>query len=323
MSSKTRGDAGSEFASYRLTAFGLNIDCDWPLTGSVRASAKACLCSPATNVRRLTPEQIDAAWDEPGEPVLQPPIAGRSLPFSVERSNTHYRFWLQGFGRYLVKTDGTAIGCELGGVERHQHERFVFAQALPLAAVLQGYEVLHASAVCDDDGAVAFLGPSGAGKTAVASRLVIRGAGFMTDDVLAVELREAVALVHPGPAFMAIRPRDEVIAAAAGVLDPVGTTDKVHVSPPKLGRATRLRALYHLEPGQVVGITPVEHADPHRVLASAFVPYVMTPARLSRHLEIAQVVTSDVPQFRLQMPRTRLPDAMLETLEAHLRELGV
>ena len=146
----------------------------------------------------------------------------------------------------------------------------------------------------------------------------------MTDDVLAVELREAVALVHPGPAFMAIRPGDhEVIADAAGVLDAVGTTDKVHVSPPKLGRATRLRALYHLEPGQVVGITPVEHADPHRVLASAFVPYVMTPARLSRHLEIAQVVTSDVPQFRLQMPRTGLTDAMLETLEAHLREPGV
>jgi hypothetical protein len=49
----------------------------------------------------------------------------------------------------------------------------------------------------------------------------------------------------------------------------------------------------------------------------------MTPERLRLHLEIAQILGSDVAQFRLQTPRTGLTDAMLETLEAHMREVGI
>jgi ABC-type multidrug transport system ATPase subunit len=52
----------------------------------------------------------------------------------------------------------------------------VLAQVLPLAAVLRGIDVLHASAVALAAGPIAFLGGSGAGKTTLASRIVARGA---------------------------------------------------------------------------------------------------------------------------------------------------
>jgi hypothetical protein len=264
--------------------------------------------------------------------VLSPAPDAAEANYSAERTAQHYRFHIEGFGRYVVGIDGTSIACELAGAPRDQQERFVFAHALPLASVLQGYEVLHASSVSDGGGAVAFVGASGAGKTALASRLVIRGAEFVTDDVLALELRDGEVLAHPGAPFMAVRTEDRgVIAASGGVLGTVGTTDKVHVSPPKLSGTTRLSALYHLEAGpdrdassdRGVAIAPLEGTDPRRLLAAAFVPYVMTPARLRLNLDIAQILGSRVAQFRLQTPRTGLTDAVLDALEAHMHELGV
>jgi len=186
--------------------------------------------------------------------------------------------------------------------------------------------------VSDGRAAVAFIGASGAGKTALASRLVIRGAAFVTDDVLALELRDGEVLAHPGAPFMAVRSEDrEVIADPSGALDTVGATDKVHVLPPRLSGPARLGALYYLEarpdrdsvPNRTVVIAALDQPDPRRLLAAAFVPYVMTPTRLRLHLEIAQALGTGVAQFRLQSPRTGLTDTMLETVEAHVQEVGV
>jgi hypothetical protein len=277
-------------------------------------------------------DEIDAAWVEPGEPLPWPSPNARQAGFSAERTGRHYRYRLEGFGRYLVGIDGTSIACELRGAARDRQERFVFAHGLPLASVLQGYEVLHASSVSNGVGAVAFMGASGAGKTAISSRLVVRGAEFVTDDVLALELRDGELLVHPGAPFMAVRLEDKsVIASSGGALGRVGATDKIHVSPPKLSAAAKLRAVYHLESDpdrdtsadRGIAIVPLEKPDARRLLAGAFVPYVMTPRRLGLHLEIAQVLGASVPQYRLQSSRTGVTDSMLETLEAHMREVGV
>ncbi len=268
---------------------------------------------------------MDDAWRMRSERIFEPQLAGESVPFTVDRTSDHYRFWLEGFGRYTVAVDGTVIGCELGGAEPEQHERFVFAQALPIAAVLQGFEVLHASAVCAPNGAAAFVGVSGTGKTSLASRLVARGADFLTDDVLAVQAASEGVLAHPGPAFMAIREHDaEMLAEVGGRLGrAVGSTDKVHVSPPTQGAMTPLRVIYHIALGESFQISPLERSDFNRILALAFVPYLMTPERLMRHLEITQLVSASVAQFKLQTPRAGLLEPMVQKLEAHLREVGV
>ena len=118
--------------AYRLTAFGLNVDCDWPLPGSAQAPAQLPRDVPSTVVRRLPADEIDSAWVQPGEPVLSPPAGGGEASYSAERTPQHYRFDIEGFGRYVVGIDGTSIVCELGGAPRDQQERFVFAHALPV-----------------------------------------------------------------------------------------------------------------------------------------------------------------------------------------------
>jgi hypothetical protein len=77
-------------------------------------------------------------------------------------------------------------------------QRLLIAQILPFAALLHGLEVFHASAAVLDGHALAFVGPSGAGKTSVALELCRLGADFLADDVLALEIRDGELLAHPG-----------------------------------------------------------------------------------------------------------------------------
>jgi hypothetical protein len=60
---------------------------------------------------------------------------------------------------------------------------------------LRGRTVLHASAVAIDGRALAFVGPSGIGKSTLAAMMCLEGAALVTDDVLAVEAGPPVTAV--------------------------------------------------------------------------------------------------------------------------------
>ena len=328
MSASPGAPGGPQPHWHRCQALGLTIEADWPLPGSRPVPAGARSPTPVTRVIQVEPAVCDDAWAADAERLLEyrpPDRPAGAVTFTAERSSEQYRFWAEDFGRYLVSIEGSTVACERGSVGREHQERFVLAHALPVAAILRGYEVLHVSAVSGDAGSAAFAGPSGTGKTRLASRLVARGAAFLTDDVLAVEAAGDDVLVHPGPAFMAIRPDDAaMLAEVGGRLGPaVGHSDKTHASPPARGEATRLRAIYHIQWGDTFQITPLARGDLNRVLALSFLPYLTTPERLMRHLTIAQLVSVGVAQFRLQTPGTELGDEMLAALEAHMREAGV
>lgn len=338
--SASPGGAGTPPSSqwHRGEAFGLTVDADWPLPGCdplpCRAPhspgaphSPAPPAPPVVRVTRAASQVFDDAWSADAQRLLEyraPGPRNAAVSFTADRAHEHYRFWAQDFGRYLVSADGGNVACERNAVGRVQHDRFVLAHALPVAAILHGYEVLHVSAVAGDGGAAAFAGPSGTGKTRLAGRLVARGAGFLTDDVLAVEAVGDRVLAHPGPAFMTIRPDDATMLAEVGARlgAAAGTSDKVHVSLPARAGAAALRVIYHLQWGETFAITPVERDDLNRVLTLSFVPYLTTPERLERHLAIAQLVSAGAAQFRLQTPPVRLTDQQLDTLETHMRDAG-
>ena len=72
--------------------------------------------------------------------------------------------------------------------EHSRWQRLMFAQALPLAATLQGLALLHASAAEIDGRAFGFIASSGAGKSSLVVHLVATGdTRLLTDDVLALE----------------------------------------------------------------------------------------------------------------------------------------
>jgi len=308
-------DAAEPRSLYTLDAFGLAVEVDWPLAGATPAAAAEVGRRPTT-VRRVEPESLALAWKSPGERLFEREFMGE-IAITFERAED-YRICAKGFGRYVVSTDGTEVRCELGTVVDHAQERFLFAQVLPLAAVLRGFELLHASAVCLNGAAVAFAGPSGAGKTTLMSRLVVRGAGFLTDDVLALERGADGPIAYPGPPYLAVLDGDAAqvdVAARIGQL--VGTSDKLNVVVPAARGAFPLRAVYHLESGPGLELEPIGSDVVRRLLASVFVPYLVTPERLHRQLEMAQLLSETVAQFRLQIPRTIDVEEATDAVEAH------
>lgn len=309
---------------HRLAAFGLEVRCAWPLTGSQPASAAPAGERPATRIRRVPGAELDAAWQEPAERIFTPEFPDGRTRFTVDRNERHYRLWLEDFGRYLIAADGSGIAAEQDPPAPAVQERFLFAQALPVAAALQGYEVLHASAVCGPQGAAAFVGASGAGKTAVATRILLRGAQLLTDDVLAVEIGSNL-LAHPGPPFMALRPDEAGMAGSDvdGLGAPVGASDKLHVARPTPEAPLPLRAVYHLRRGSGTAISELGAEARHLVLGHAFVPYVMTPQRMLHHLQLAELVSAGVRQFELQTPQDGLDEATIDLVADHLRAQGV
>jgi hypothetical protein len=306
---------------FALRAYGLTVASDWPLTGAVPAGDGSA--APSTQVDLVDADTFAAAWKAEAERIFEPGFPDGRTRFTVDRSADQYQLWLEDYGRYLIASDGTWVGCERGSAPLEVQERFVFAQALPVAAVLHGHEVIHAGTVCGPAGAAAFLGVSGSGKTTVTAHLALRGAGFMTDDVLALEPRDADILAHPGPPFMAIRPEDAWMAGDDQVGRPVGASDKIHVERRVPDEPVPLRVLYYLARGDECVIAPLDDDVRRVILGQAFVPYLATPERLLRHLELGQLINDRVEQFRLQTPNGGLDDAALDVIEAHLRAQGV
>lgn len=76
---------------------------------------------------------------------------------------------------------------------------------IPAALQLQGWEVLHASAIRVEDGAVGFCGRSEAGKTTLAYALGRRGYPLWADDALILDVTPARVVVEPLPFAVRLR----------------------------------------------------------------------------------------------------------------------
>jgi hypothetical protein len=127
-----------------------------------------------------------------------------------------YLLWGRDRGSYLLSRDGRRLRCAPGDCAPEVWERFLIGQVLPFAGLVSGLEIFHASAIALDGRAVALAGPSGAGKTSVALAMCDGGAGFMADDVLALETRAGELLAHPGTPLAGVDRREDERRREAG-----------------------------------------------------------------------------------------------------------
>jgi hypothetical protein len=215
-----------------------------------------------------------------------------SAIFRIEQSHeTGYVISGPTYGTHLLTTDGLRLRCLPTGRAEEEWQRLLIAQVLPFAALLRGLEVFHASAVVRDGEAIAFLGVSGAGKTSLALELCRRGAGFLADDVLALETGKDL-LAHPG-------------APVAGVAHPAGDRSRVPgadlpgqtIAINDRERIVRmchragpapLSALFFLDRRAEGPARPHFEAvvEPRALLAATFNFVLATPERLSGLLEV-------------------------------------
>ena len=313
--------------SWSAVAFGLAVGGPLRLDSLVAAPAAG---PPDTRIDRAPRAALDSRWRAARpRPLLERHVAGGGVGLTVQHDDdAGYRVWAPRHGVWMVAADGRSVTGAPPSGPRWRWERLVLAQALPLASVLRGMEVLHASAVCLDGRAVAFLGRSGAGKTTLATRLLARGARLLTDDVLALTTDGASVWAHRGGAVARIdaetvRGMTAAERAALGQVEARGA--KWHVRPPTGPARVRLGALYVLsgETGDTAGagvtVHPVEPIDPGLLLGSAFLPYVAGPERLRRQLDVAAAIAATVPLFAVAAARSAGPAAAADSVAEHAR----
>jgi len=228
-----------------------------------------------------------------------------------------------GFGRILISSDGTELICdpEAGNSE---WTALLSAQALPIAATLRGFEVLHASGVAMQGRAALFTGPPGAGKSSLAAALLRRGATLLSDDAVALELRGVTLLAHPGAGLLQLRAaeHERLSAQERAVLGPATTfIDKQRYSPSTAASPVPFGELFLLERSvQGPTVERIETVDPFALLASTFNLSVRTPDRLVRHLDLAVALAATERIYRLRVQpglnATELADMVLERMLA-------
>jgi hypothetical protein len=279
-------------ASTRVTMFGLDVgvpeSLDWLLGADTIATGRQVeLSVPAPENQMGWPEDAALISDERTE--------DGGVLFQIARSECGYRFSGPRYGTAIVSPEASQIWGSPGEGGIGDWQRFLIAQVLPFAAVLRGLEVFHASAVALDDQAVAFLGPSGAGKTSIAMALCRLGASFLADDVLAVERDAGRLLGQPGAPVAGVASREAERLRRRRSLDSgaVLTTDPreavVRVTPPRA--PVPLGAIFVLDRRSGGPLEPwFERVSESRVLLSAtFNLVLLEGSRLEALLDVCSL----------------------------------
>ncbi len=309
-------------------AFGLDLEATFPLPGVPPADDPSS--AHRATVELVSADELDRSWPFEDAVSLMHRIYEETQRPALtidHHEDVGYRVFAPRYGRHIISLDGMGIRSALPPVQPWRWQRLLFAQVLPLAAALQGFELFHASAVALGNLALGFVAASGTGKTSVAVNLVGRGASLLTDDVLALEQSEGAVLAHPGGGMISVS------AAELEALDPsaiarigtvIGRSDKLHVATELVDGPLPLAALYFLsrngrETGDVVFEAPAR-PDPRQLLSSSFISYVQTDAQLLNHLEVCARIAGSVPIFEVRVPRSRTAEDVAKAVEKHAEE---
>ncbi len=312
----------------RSHAFGIAIDASFEAPGLPPGSARL----PRTRLEIATDAELQSRWREDGaEELLRESFSESRIgpDRTIERDQRGaFHLYARHFGRALISANGDHVLCAPPPVAAWRWQRFLVGRVLPWAALLRGREVMHASAVRIGDRALAVAAETGCGKTSLAARLVLRGAGFITDDVLALSYRGEEILAHPGAAILALRPaeREALEPAERRRLGRVlGRSGKVYVGVEREQRALTLGGLYFLEPQRAGGDGPrfEPGIDPRRLLASTFIASVDSKRRLVALLDLCARLEATIPIWRVAVDYRQGAASLAEAIESHATAAGV
>lgn len=235
---------------------------------------------------------------------------------------------LVGEGLYRISAD--ARSGHLAPPPRHdawRWQRALIGQVLPFAALMNGLEVMHASAISLGDTALAVVGSSHAGKSTLAATWIGQGAAFIADDVVAIEASgDGAPLVHPGAPLLSLRDSareflgEELVRRLGSVVgsDESGTRIAVAAGATEPLPLGALVILHRDESHDRLEVSKQYSPDPRLVLSTSFNLVVQTPARLIAHLDLAASIAANVPVVKVVAGAGHLPTAIAGAIASEL-----
>ncbi len=184
---------------------------------------------------------------------------------------------------------------------------------LAIVLGLRGAAVLHASAVELNGAAIAFAGPTGAGKSTTAALLCAAGGAIVSDDAARMEERDGAPLIHHGPHELRLRPQASMIADQVGGATGATADGRLAVEArPATGELTRLGAIVFPSWSRGARQTSVARLSPRRALELLLRCPRVTGWRVTdpvrAHFVACAGIAEAVPSFSAELPQRRLQD---------------
>jgi len=315
-------------------AFGIELRADFRVPGVLEPAGERQVHAVGRRHIDLTLRETArafAAWpSRASERTFELLDSGGAPVFTIDHEpQAGYRVWIDGLGECVIGPEGDRIVLSPPGGRRRWH--LLIGQGLPIAAALQGLEVLHASAVRFGSSSAAFIAPSGTGKTSLALHLLAHGAEFLADDVVALEADGDTLMTLPGIG-LTHAPRAERAALELAGLDMDWSSEpgakssepgaKEHVAIVQPQAPVPLGAAYFLERTPAVEATeiiPIDPPDPCLLLGATFVSHVPTARRLITQLDVCSRIARTVPLFRVRVPLSGCASDLASRIARHLR----
>lgn len=174
---------------------------------------------------------------------------------------------------------------------------------------MKGYPVLHATCLETGGRTIAFAGPSGTGKTSMATLACLNGAHILSEDTTLVTPTSGSSPgfdAHPGAAILRVRPVHESLAKAMGST-PLETSGdgRLLVRPPRLTQARRLDCILlpRLVETPDPGLKPLSPGEILHLAASFRVPEWTTPKLRTQIFQHACQLFEGLPISWLNWPK--------------------
>jgi hypothetical protein len=214
---------------------------------------------------------------------------------------------------FEVSADGTVVTAHpTSGADDATVEHLYVNQLVPLALSRQGKPAFHASVVTVGDGAVAFLGKTGMGKSTLAASFALAETAFLTDDSLIIEEREDACYALPSHASVRLWEDsvDALVTDDAKRAATVSYSTKARLlagdALTYVDQPVRLVAAYVLageEPDEV-SIEALSGSARHMAwVENSFLLDITDKGLLARHFDWTHRISSAVPTFALDYVR--------------------
>ena len=200
-------------------AFGLRIRSAFPLP-ELAAPVESDGVDVDVDIAFASSDVVAAAFSGPSdEPHVRSTILGDGCEYRSERGRSgDYRIGYGDRATFHLSAGGASLRCAPVDVDDPAWRRFLLDTALGTAALLHGYEALHAGAVAGPRGAIAVVGDQGGGKSTLVAQLVGQGYPMVSDDLLFLRAGAQGVEAQPGPPLVNLEPMlpDGTPAAALG-----------------------------------------------------------------------------------------------------------
>jgi hypothetical protein len=192
-------------------SFGVREAVDYAVFGlRVRSSIPLSL-APLAHSGDTTPDLTIVLSPDVAEPTWSPAAVIASAEHGViaryYRNDSGSWIWNNLAGTCRISADGRQVAVDPERVASVEAlGQLLTGQIAVLVLLRRGVPVLHASAVTFDEGAIAFMAPSGHGKTTMAASFLTDGATILTDDALPLLQRSDGVYGVPGVPSMKVWP---------------------------------------------------------------------------------------------------------------------